>query len=61
MGYRAWETDVGDDCDGRRPRCARRRAARFLPTVTIGDEKWVTERERAKLETTVTVGGQEGG
>jgi hypothetical protein len=29
-----------------------------LPTVTIGDEKRVTERVRQKLDATVTVGDQ---
>ena len=29
-----------------------------LPTVTIGDEKRVTERMGPKLDATVTVGGQ---
>ena len=38
----------------------KRNSCRFLPTVTIGDEKCVIEREEQKLDATVTVGEQSG-
>jgi hypothetical protein len=47
---------------GQRGRCGvKRNSCRFLPTVTIGDEKCVIEREEQKLDATVTVGEQRGG
>ena len=61
MRYRACEAEVGRDCEGRRTEWAVRSQAKSLPTVTIGDEKRVTEREGRKLDATVTVGGQRGG
>ena len=59
--YRACEAEVGRDCEGRRTEWAGRGGGKSLPTVTIGDEKCVTEREGRKLDATVTVGGQRGG
>ena len=49
------------DRDDRRTRSRQKgqgKGIRFLPTVMIGDEKCVAERERQKLDATVTVGGQ---
>jgi hypothetical protein len=56
--YRACEAEVGRDCEGRRTEGRGRRQARFLPTVTIGDEKCVIEREGRKLDATVRVGDE---